>query len=175
MTAETDLPAARLWTRDGFREDSWRHVQPGEADGRNENAILLLADYLSLSEEERRSRGLGVLLLPADPVEAIAEHLPDLALVALSFPAFSDGRSYSKAALLRERHRYEGRIRASGDVLIDQIPLMLRMGFDEFEVSNPTALARLDAGRLGGLPVHYQQATAKREAKERYSWRRLPG
>ena len=46
---------------------------------------------------------LGVLLAPAEPVSAIAEDLPHLALVALVFPAFNDGRSFSKAELLRSR------------------------------------------------------------------------
>jgi uncharacterized protein (DUF934 family) len=176
MTDLASAPSARLWTRDGFRPDSWRHTDSADDLSRNSGLILPLAAYLALDPSVRDTHKdrLGVLLMPADPVEAIVPFLPQLALVALAFPAFNDGRSYSKAALLRTRHDYRGVVRAAGDVLIDQIPLMLRTGFDEFEVSNPTALKRLEEGRLGGLPQHYQPASDKAEAGERYSWRRLP-
>ena len=92
--------------------------------------------------------------------------------MALAFPAFSDGRSFSKAELLRSRHRFEGAVRATGQVLIDQLPHMLRLGFDEFEVSHPVLIKRLEAGDTGGIPLYYQP-TAKPAAKgAKYSWRR---
>lgn len=166
-------PEPRLWTRDGFRDDSWRHAETlGEA-GANDRAILSLAAFLALSDEARAAAAgrIGVLLLPAEPVSAIEPFLKDLALVALAFPAFNDGRSYSKAALLR-RAGFSGTLRATGDVLIDQIPHMLRTGFDEFEVKHPTALARLEAGRVGGIPLQYQPAVVPSAAGEAYSWRR---
>ena len=100
--------------------------------------------------------------------------MPDLPLVALSFPAFNDGRSFSKAALLRTRHGYRGTVRASGQVLIDQIPHMLRTGFDELEVSHPTTIRRLEQGRTGGLPEYYQPSARSEPAEGKYAWRRLP-
>ncbi len=113
-----------------------------------------------------------MLLAPGEPLEAIAGFLPSLALVALAFPSFSDGRSFSKAELLRSRHGFGGAVRATGQVLIDQLPHMLRLGFDEFEVSHPVLIARLEAGRLDGLPLHYQPAAKPAEAGLKYSWRR---
>ena len=65
----------------------------------------------------------------------------------LPFPKFADGRSMSTARLLRERHGYRGEVRASGDVLIDQMPLMRRCGFDAFEVTNPMTPKQLKAGK----------------------------
>ena len=56
-----------------------------------------------------------------------------LDLIALHFPKFSDGRAYSQARLLRERLGYQGELRATGGVLQDQLPFMLRCGFDSFE------------------------------------------
>jgi len=53
-------------------------------------------------------------------------------LVAADFPIFRDGRSFSTAALLRERFAWTGEIRAIGDVLIDQLILGARSGFDSF-------------------------------------------
>ena len=53
-------------------------------------------------------------------------------LVAAHFPIFRDGRSFSTAALLRNRFAWEGEIRAIGDVLIDQLLQGARVGFDSF-------------------------------------------
>ena len=64
--------------------------------------------------------------------EAIAADLEHLALVAVHFPKFSDGRGLSTARLLRERYGYEGEVRAVGDVLRDQLPFLERCGFDAF-------------------------------------------
>ena len=85
------------------------------------------------------------------PLEKIVAAARQLSLVALAFPAFNDGRTFSKAELLRTRHDFEGAVRATGQVLIDQLPHMLRLGFDEFEVSHPVLIARLEAGHTGGI------------------------
>jgi uncharacterized protein (DUF934 family) len=76
---------------------------------------------------------VGVRLEPDEPVEGLAYDLPRLAMIALAFPKFRDGRGYSAAALLRERYGFAGEVRAVGDVLRDQALPMLRCGFDAFE------------------------------------------
>jgi uncharacterized protein (DUF934 family) len=172
----TVSPASRLWTPEGFREDEWRHVDSAEALAGNGRAILPLVAYQALDPALRESakERLGVLLAPGEPLDAIADFLQSLALVALAFPAFNDGRSFSKAQLLRSRYGFTGAVRAVGQVLIDQLPHMLRVGFDEFEVSHPVLIARLEAGRLDGLSVHYQPAARPALSGQKYSWRRLP-
>jgi uncharacterized protein (DUF934 family) len=75
---------------------------------------------------------LGVRLSPSDDPLLIANDLEKLALVAIEFPAFTDGRGYSTATLLRERYRYIGELRAVGDVLRDQLFLLSRAGFTTF-------------------------------------------
>lgn len=82
----------------------------------------------------RRNAPVGVTLRNDRPINDIADHLDGLELVALVFPAFTDGRAYSAARLLRERYGFKGEIRATGNVLRDQYPLMRRCGFDAFEV-----------------------------------------
>ncbi len=67
-------------------------------------------------------------------LDDLVPHLDRLAVVALVFPTFRDGRAYSQARLLRERHHYRGELRATGQVLRDQFVFMLRAGFDAFEV-----------------------------------------
>ena len=94
-----------------------------------------------------------MLLQPGDQLDQIVGLLGELTLVALAFPSFSDGRSFSKAELLRSRHHFEGPIRATGQVLIDQLPHMLRLGFSEFEVSHPVLIKRLEAGQTGRHPA----------------------
>jgi len=75
----------------------------------------------------------SVSLANTDEVEALAPHLAGLDLIVLHFPKFSDGRAYSQARLLRERLGYSGELRATGGVLQDQLPFLLRCGFDSFE------------------------------------------
>ncbi len=77
---------------------------------------------------------LGVRLEPGEHPEAIAGDLDRLRLVQLAFPAFTDGRAYSYARILRERYGFAGEIRAVGNVLRDQYLFMRRAGFDAFEV-----------------------------------------
>jgi uncharacterized protein (DUF934 family) len=176
----TDTPAIRLWTPEGFREDDWQHAESADALAGNGRFILPLQAFLDLDPVTREGakERLGVTLQPADPVEKIAGLLNDLSLVALAFPAFSDGRSFSKAELLRSRYGYEGAVRATGAVLIDQLPHMLRLGFDEFEVSHPVLIKRLEEGRTGGIAEYYQP-TAKPAGEPtkgaKYSWRRQRG
>lgn len=77
-------------------------------------------------------RSVGVRVLPDEAVEDLAYDLPRLALVALVFPKYADGRAYSSAALLRQRLGYAGEVRAVGDVLREQAAFMVRCGMDAF-------------------------------------------
>ena len=80
-----------------------------------------------------QGRKVGVQLEGADEVEALAPILAELSVVALGFPKFRDGRSFSSARLLRERFGYHGEIRAVGEVLRELASFMMRCGFDAFE------------------------------------------
>lgn len=77
---------------------------------------------------------LGVKVSPGEDVTALEGDLPRLRVVALDFPKFTDGRSYSAARILRQRFRFDGEIRATGEVLRDQYLFMQRAGFDAYEV-----------------------------------------
>jgi len=84
------------------------------------------------TELQARSTPVGVWLEAGEGPETIADDLASLAVVAVNFPKFTDGRGYSTARLLRERFGYRGEVRAIGDVLHDQLFLMTRCGFDAF-------------------------------------------
>jgi uncharacterized protein (DUF934 family) len=128
-------------------EDAFVHVADDEPIASDmHNLIVSLRRFQSdgtawLSE----GRKVGVRLKPDEPVEQLAGALPHLAVIALEFPTFRDGRGYSSAALLRARYGYTGEIRAVGEVLRDQAFCLIRCGFDAFEPSDgstPDAWAR---------------------------------
>lgn len=78
-----------------------------------------------------QSNATAVRVEPGDDARQLIPLLDRIALVEVSFPTFRDGRGYSVARILREAG-YAGELRAEGDVLVDQIPLMRRCGFDSF-------------------------------------------
>ena len=89
-------------------------------------------------------RQVGVRIQSDEAVEDLAYDLPRIAVVALVFPKFRDGRHYSSARLLRERYSFTGEVRAVGDVLLEQARFMLRCGFDAFapaDGATPEAVA----------------------------------
>ena len=75
----------------------------------------------------------ALTLANTDNVLQLGARLEGVKLIVLNFPKFTDGRAYSQARLLRERLGYRGGLRATGAVLLDQLPFMLRCGFDSFE------------------------------------------
>lgn len=91
-----------------------------------------------------QTNATAVRLEAGDDARALIPHLDRLALIEVDFPKFRDGRGYSSARILREAG-YTGELRASGDVLVDQMLFMRRCGFDSFapyaEI-DPAALER---------------------------------
>ena len=112
--------------------------------------------------EQLRARGdVGIRLASTDSVDDVAPLLSDVTRVALDFPKFADGRSYSNARLLRDKFGFDGELRAIGDVLRDQLFYMYRCGFDAFEVrEDKDAQDALKA--LREFSVTYQPAAGNR-------------
>jgi uncharacterized protein (DUF934 family) len=121
--------------------------------------ILSLARFQAEGDALSTSnRPVGVRVLSEEAIEDLAYDLPRIAVVALVFPKFRDGRHYSSARLLRERYGYTGEIRAVGDVLLEQARFMIRCGIDAFapaDGSTPQAWAAA-AARYRHV---YQRAT----------------
>ncbi|WP_105382136.1 DUF934 domain-containing protein [Neorhizobium alkalisoli] len=162
----------RVWKETGFvANDPWV-IETDELKAGEDDKVLLPLDQLIERAETSNDVGLGVLIKPADDVRKLEPYLYRLEIVAVEFPAFNDGRAFSHASLLRDRLAYKNELRAVGDVLIDQIPLMLRCGVDSFAVKNATALKRLEEGRLPGIAVHYQPTARHADKSGGYSWRR---
>jgi uncharacterized protein (DUF934 family) len=161
-----------LWQDGAFRADPWRRVAD---DMPLPDAPVILSKTRWLKERaslsERRAP-LGLQLKAGEAIEDIAGDLARFSLIALDFPKFSDGRSFSIARLLREKHGFAGELRATGNVLTDPIPLMRRVGFDSFEVTHAPTRAALAAGRIREVTLHYQPIGGTRLADGARPWLR---
>jgi uncharacterized protein (DUF934 family) len=124
------MTASILHADGTWRPDPWRIVREGDGPARDGD-VLPLARWLALPEGTDRAR-IGAWLAPDQDPEALQGTLAALALIAVEFPTFRDGRGYSTATLLRTRYGYRGELRSIGDVLVDQVFYMKRVGFSSF-------------------------------------------
>ena len=116
------------------------------------------------------SHPVGVLIRPGDDVTRLGEDIHRFAVVAVAFPVFTDGRGYSTARLARERLGYRGEVRAVGNVLLDQIPLMRRCGIDTFVVAHEPTRRRLESGNTAEVSVYLQPIGQDEAAKAGRLW-----
>jgi len=137
-------------------DDPWAAVADGEALPAGKPLLVTLARWQA---ERDALLALGVPLGVAVPntvdIATLADGLDRLALVALAFPKFNDGRAFSQARLLRERYGFMGEIRATGAVLRDQLLFMQRCGFDAYAIVNPDAVGAWRAA-LSEIKVFFQ-------------------
>jgi uncharacterized protein (DUF934 family) len=123
-----------------FRDDA-------PADG----PVETLADFLA------GGNGNAVRIEPGDDVRQLLPHLGRLKLVEVAFPRFRDGRGYSSARILREAG-FTGELRAAGDVLVDQLGFLRRVGFDSFAPNAPLNPAVVQA-TLERYPYVYMKSS----------------
>ena len=154
-----------LWRNGAFAENDWETLADDVAAPERGNILVSLPRWLRDNSALRaRGGGVGVVISAGkDALEQLGD-VADRPLVALRFEKFGDGRAFSYAILLRERHGFTGELRAVGDVLLDEIPLMLRCGFTSFEVVNAPTLRALGEGRLPKLALAYQPSLGAGES-----------
>jgi uncharacterized protein (DUF934 family) len=167
---------ATIWQGGAFHKDTWSAAIEGEP---LPSAPVIVSKKRWLAERSAlagRNIALGLRLEPGESLDDVAGDVAQFSVIALNFPKFSDGRAFSTAALLREKHGFAGELRAVGNVLSDQIPLMRRVGFDTFEVTHtPTRRALLE-GRTAEVRLHYQPAVVTEPPAGTRPWlRRTPG
>jgi phosphoadenosine phosphosulfate reductase len=158
-----------LWRDGGFAADEWTFV--GDDVPASGKAIVTLARY---RREKDALPDAGVELDAGKDAQSALAEVADRPLLALKFDKFGDGRAFSYASLLRQRYGFRGDLRAVGDVLLDEIPLMLRCGFTSFEVTREPTLRALRDGRLPKFPVAYQPGLSAGEARvpaRAWGWR----
>jgi uncharacterized protein (DUF934 family) len=98
--------------------------------------ILPLAQFLKAMAAGDPAATRAVLLKPVDQeLDALQPYLAGLPLIAIEFPSTGDGRGFTLGRMLRERHGYQGELRAVGMVRVDQIYFLARCGFDAFDLA----------------------------------------
>ncbi len=135
--------------------DPFAHVADGAELPAGCGVLVSTARFLEDPEGLLKRGKVGVIWPNNRDVDDLVPYLDRLAAVALVFPTFRDGRAYSQARLLRERYRYRGELRATGQVLRDQFVFMLRAGFDAFDVKKQ-ADAEAFAQTVQRYSVFYQ-------------------
>ena len=119
------------------------------------NSLLTLEQWHAVRDTWPASVPAGVSVANSVDIETLAADLPRLALVVLHFPKWVDGRAYTQARLLRARFRFAGQVRATGDVLVDMVPLLARTGFDAAQL-RPDQKQDTAERALGFFAGHYQ-------------------
>lgn len=147
--------------KDGeFVDDAWVRLDDDEPVPQGADVIVSLArldaGFESLKRHEAR---LGVALDNDVAADVLVPYIGALHLVALSFPRFTDGRAYSQAVHIRRHLEFVGELRATGDILPDQVAFMRQCGIDSFEV---TGRHGLDVWRKAAtaMTLSYQRGYA---------------
>lgn len=163
-------PAAKLENRTLFK--SGRFIADpfhawGEGDAPETSAYVHVP--LAVWQENREAfiaadHPIGLLIAPGEDFEAVAEDFDRFASIAVAFPKFTDGRGYSYARLLRERYGFTGELRATGDILTDQVPFLRRCGFDALTVTNEATKKALESDALAEVSVYLQPVGSRGEA-----------
>ena len=136
--------------------DAWLLLPDSEIAGPAPHRLLTLAQWEEVRGNWPADVPVGVLLPNTADVETLAADLPRIALLALEFPKWVDGRAYSQAHVLRARLRYTGQVRATGDVVVDMLPLLQRCGVDAVVLREGQRQSSAERA-LGFFPAgHYQ-------------------
>jgi uncharacterized protein (DUF934 family) len=145
------------------RHDRW-HLVAGE-DGPiphpdpQPHRLLTLEQWHAVRDGWPVQLPTGVLLPNTLDLHTLAADLRGpgarLAMVALQFPKWTDGRAYSQARLLRARFQFDGEVRACGEVLVDMMPLLQRCGFDAVQLRHDQSVEAA-VRALGFFGGHYQ-------------------
>lgn len=144
------------------QEDDWQRFVPDGSGALPVSGRWLVTQTLWLEQaDELRERHieLGVLIEPADDALLLQGRFDGLALVAVDFPVFTDGRGFSSGYLVRSRLGWTGELRAVGEVLIDTVHYLARCGFDSFTLK-PGHDAAHALKQFKAFSVHYQRQYA---------------
>lgn len=144
-------------------DNVWKKLDAESADIPSDEAILVnLERFLENPDLVIGKAQAGVWLESDQSPERLEPFIDKLALIAINFPKFVDGRGYSYARILRDRFNYQGELRAIGDVLHDQLFYMKRCGFDAFAIREDKDAEAAKAG-LDAFTEVYQGATVQPE------------
>ena len=143
-------------------EDSWKTLSADDAiiDG---DIIVPFSHWQKEKDTFGKHTGkLGVSISSDTNIDDVIANLNSFDLVSMNFPKYTDGTCFSYGFLLRERHKFEGELRATGDVFRDQFAYLERCGFDAIQLDDEQAL---DVGKksFDDMSMVYQASADKAE------------
>jgi len=138
-------------------EDSWVTLDDEAVIPEQGDVIISLARLRQEGASIKARNGrLGVALENSIDESDVEHYLPHIELIALHFPAFTDGRAYSQARALRTKHGFKGELRATGNVLADQAAFLARVGFDSFMADDDQSIGAWNKA-LRSMSLAYQR------------------
>lgn len=146
-------------------EDNWKILPPDiEADNFEGASYIMSVEQWQQNNHRlcQQEQNLALKLTIDTDLAELQSDIGFFSLIVIEFPHFTDGQGFSLAALLRERYGFRGELRASGNILLDQLFYLKRCGFDSFELPdtdsenaiNPSAVVRA----LNSFSENYQQS-----------------
>lgn len=154
-------------------KDAWQFIdaedfQPEEVTTANNQALVIPAEKLAdvspeTLEQLGKSNQIGASLTTEQDHELLLPYLDKLALIAIEFLVFRDGRGFSQARLLR-RAGFKGELRAMGEVARDRLAHLENCGFNAFDIPAERFKAE-DLAAFSEVSVSYQQQKEKLEAE----------
>jgi uncharacterized protein (DUF934 family) len=139
-------------------DDAWQHVADDAEVPAQGDVIVGLDRYRELRAAlQKRAGKVGIRLHSNQEAKEAADFVSEVALIAVEFPGFKDGRGYTTGRLLRERFGFKGELRAIGEVMRDQLFYMTRCGFEAFELKATKSLEEA-LGAFAEFSVTYQGA-----------------
>lgn len=137
-------------------DDKWLRVDAETLAQHSADAVIVPFELFEAELESllASDQPLGVQINGDQNFELVLENIQRLSLVVLEFPAFTDGRGFSFARILR-RNGFEGEIRATGDVGQDRLGYMTRCGINAFEIDDERFKPEF-AAAFEEITVHYQ-------------------
>lgn len=146
-------------------DDTYTLIESQEQlDSAASDSDIIVPIELYLANKDQlasRSGNTGVAFEAEGGIDQVLTDLESISVIALDFPKFMDGRSYSYARELRQRHGYKGEVRATGDVLKDQLYAMAQVGFNSMVTREDldieiavTALNDFEQSYLGDVHNH---------------------
>jgi len=143
-------------------QDRWQHLEDADPLPLSGPVTISWARWTAERDTINRAPAeLGVRLPNTVTTAEIGAEAAKFGLIAVAFPSFSDGRAFSQARILRDRYGYIGEIRATGNVLRDQLQFMQRCGIDAFEMPE-RALEENWLAAFDEFDVFYQPAEDNR-------------
>ena len=139
-------------------EDSWLHIADNDVIVDGDITLSFTRWQKEATKLTDHKGSIGIRLAPSDKIEDISTDLVNFKLIALEFSAFTDGRSFSQARLLRSRYGFNGDIRAIGSYMPDQVFYLSRVGVNSFQLEKSEEMT-VALSTMNDFTVKYQDST----------------